>query len=165
MSKNPPKPTFAVPAEGIPAALHRGATELPFIEFEPGVEMQVVHIDVEAGLWVVRMRMQPGVTLPTHKHTGEVYAFTLSGSWKYLEYPELNTAGSYLFEPAGSIHTLHVPATNTEVTDVWFAIHGANLNLDAEGKVTLIFDAALVLKVYLSHCRKQGLPVPQIVGA
>lgn len=165
MTTNPPKPTFAVPAEGIPAALHRGATELPFIEFEPGVEMQVVHIDVEAGLWVVRMRMQPGVTLPTHKHTGEVHAFTLSGSWKYLEYPEVNTAGSYLFEPAGSIHTLHVPATNTEVTDVWFAIRGANLNLDEEGKVTLIFDAALVRKVYLSHCRKQGLPAPQIVGA
>jgi quercetin dioxygenase-like cupin family protein len=165
MTKNPPKPTFAVPAEGIPAALHRGATELPFIEFEPGVEMQVVHIDVEAGLWVVRMRMQPGVTLPTHKHTGEVYAFTLSGSWKYLEYPELNTAGSYLFEPAGSIHTLHVPASNTEVTDVWFAIRGANLNLDEAGNVSLIFDAALVLKVYLSHCRKKGLPVPQIVGA
>ena len=42
----------------------------------------------------------------------------------------MNVAGSYLFEPAGSIHTLHVPDTNTEVTDVFFAIHGANLNLD-----------------------------------
>lgn len=165
MTMNPPKPTFSVPAEGIPAALHRGASEMPFVEFDPGVEMQVVHVDVESGLWVVRMRMQPGATLPTHKHTGEVYAFTLSGSWKYLEYPEINTAGSYLFEPAGSTHTLHVPATNTEVTDVWFAIRGANLNLDETGNVTLILDAALVLKVYLSRCRKQGLPVPKVIGA
>lgn len=164
MTTNPPKATFAVPLEGIPAALHRSETELPFVEFEPGVEMQVAHIDVESGLWVVRMRMQPGVTLPTHKHTGEVYAFTLAGSWKYLEYPEVNTAGSYLYEPAGSIHTLHVPATNTEVTDVWFAIRGANLNLDEAGNVSLIFDAALVLKVYLSICRKKGLPVPKVVG-
>lgn len=164
MSTNPPKATFAVPPVGIPEALHRGTSELPFIEYEPGVEMQVVHINVDAGLWVVRMRMQPGVTLTTHRHTGEVYAFTLSGSWKYLEYPEVNTAGSYLYEPAGSIHTLHVPATNTEVTDVWFAIHGANLNLDAAGNVSLIFDAALVLKIYLSRCRKLGLPVPQVVG-
>lgn len=164
MTMNPPKPTFSVPFDGIPAALHCGESELPFVEFDPGVEMQVVHIDVEAGLWVVRMRMQPGATLPTHKHTGEVYAFTLAGSWKYLEYPEINTAGSYLYEPAGSIHTLHVPATNTEVTDVWFAIKGANLNLDEAGNVTLILDAGLVLKVYLSRCRKLGLPVPKVIG-
>jgi hypothetical protein len=27
---------------------------------------------------------------------------TFSGSWRYLEYPEVNTAGSYLFEPGES---------------------------------------------------------------
>ena len=76
----------------------------------------------------------------------------------------MNTAGSYLYEPAGSTHTLHVPASNTEVTDVWFAIRGPNLNLDAEGKVTLVLDAGLVLKVYLSRCRKLGLPKPRVLG-
>ena len=104
--------------------------ELPFVEFEPGVEMQVLQVDIPSGLWVIRMRLQPGATLPTHRHGGEVFAFTLKGAWKYLEYPEVNTAGSYLYEPAGSIHTLHAPASNTEVTDVWFAIRGPNLNLD-----------------------------------
>jgi quercetin dioxygenase-like cupin family protein len=167
--KNPvpavPVPTFSVPVDGIPAALHRGQSELPFVEFEPGVEMQVLQVDIPSGLWVVRMRMQPGATLPTHRHGGEVFAFTLQGAWKYLEYPEVNTAGSYLYEPAGSIHTLHVPATNTEVTDVWFAIRGPNLNLDEKGGVTLVLDAGLVLKVYLSRCRKLGLPRPAVIGA
>ncbi len=51
--------------------------------------------------------LQPGVTIQRHKHTGEVLAFTIRGAWKYLEYPEVNTAGSYLFEPAGSIHTAY----------------------------------------------------------
>src|SRR5450631_888486 len=147
-----PTATFSLPSEGIPAALHRGERELPFVEFEPGVEMQVLQVDIPTGLWVIRMRLQPGATLPTHRHGGEVFAFTLAGAWKYLEYPELNTAGSYLYEPAGSIHTLHAPADNTEVTDVWFAIRGPNLNLDAEGKVTLILDAGLVLRVYQSKC-------------
>jgi quercetin dioxygenase-like cupin family protein len=167
--KNPPAamplPTFTVPVDGVPAALHRGEGELPFVEFEPGVQMQVLQVDIPSGLWVVRMRMQPGATLPTHRHGGEVFAFTLQGAWKYLEYPEVNTAGSYLYEPAGSIHTLHVPATNTGVTDVWFAIRGPNLNLDGHGNVTLVLDAGLVLKVYLSRCRKLGLPAPQVVGA
>jgi hypothetical protein len=48
---------------------------------------------------------------------------------------------------------------------VWFAIRGPNLNLDAEGKVTLVLDAALVLKVYRSRCRQLGLPEPRVMGA
>jgi len=159
------RPTFVVPVEGIPEALHRGESELPFVEFDPGIEMQVLQVDIGSGLWVIRMRMQPGATLPTHKHCGEVHAFTLAGSWKYLEYPEVNTAGSYLYEPAGSIHTLHVPSTNTVTTDVWFAIRGPNLNLDEAGNVSLVLDASLVLRVYLSRCRKMGLPIPAVLGA
>jgi len=158
-------PTYIVPQDGIPAALHRGESELPFVEFEPGIEMQVLQVDIPSGLWVIRMRMQPGATLPTHRHGGEVYAFTIQGAWKYLEYPEVNRAGSYLYEPAGSIHTLQALPTNTEVTDVWFAIRGPNLNLDAAGGVTLILDAGLVLRVYLSKCRKLGLPRPNVIGA
>ena len=63
----------------------------------------------------------------------------------YLEYPEVNTAGSYLYEPAGSIHTLHVPPTNRETTGVWFAIRGANLNLDEQGNVESVWDAAFLI--------------------
>jgi quercetin dioxygenase-like cupin family protein len=159
-----PKPTFALYVEGVPQALHRGETELPFVEFEPGVEMQVLQVDIATGLWVIRMRLAPGATLPTHKHAGEVFAFTLAGAWKYLEYPEVNTAGSYLYEPAGSVHTLHALASNTGKTDVWFAIRGPNLNLDAEGKVALVLDAGLVLKVYRSRCRDLGLPRPAVIG-
>ena len=47
----------------------------------------------------------------------------------------MNIAGSYLYEPAGSVHTLHVPATNTESTEVSFAIRGANLNLDEHDRI------------------------------
>lgn len=160
-----PRPTFAVPAHGVPEALHRGQDDLPFVEFDHGVEMQVLQVDIPTGLWIVRMRMAPGTTLPTHKHTGEVYAFTIAGSWRYLEYPEVNVAGSYLYEPAGSVHSLHVPATNKEPRDVWFAIRGPNLNLDEDGNVSLVFDAAFVLSVYRSRCRKMGLAVPKVIGA
>ena len=97
---------------------------------------------------MVRTRFQPGVTIPTHKHTGAVFAVTLAGSWKYAEYPDVNTAGSYLYEPAGSVHTLTVPESELEVTDVWFAIYGANLNLDADGNVEAVIDAQLVYDFY-----------------
>ncbi|MBC7926931.1 MAG: 2,4'-dihydroxyacetophenone dioxygenase family protein [Bryobacteraceae bacterium] len=92
--------TVLAPIPGIPAALHRAEKDLPFVEFQEGVDFQLLHVDVEAGTWVIRARFQPGVTIQRHKHTGEVFAFTLKGFWKYLEYPEVNVAGSYLYEPA-----------------------------------------------------------------
>lgn len=123
-----------VPA-GPPLALHRGESDLPFVPYQEGVSFQLNQVNVEAGYFVVRLRGEPGRTIQQHKHTGEIFAFTIAGSWRYLEYPEINTAGSYLYEPAGSIHTLHFPETNSVTTDVWFVLHGANLNLDAEGNV------------------------------
>jgi 2,4'-dihydroxyacetophenone dioxygenase len=149
----------------IPAALHRAASELPFVPFDD-FQIQLLQVNIEAGLWVVRTRFEPGTTLQRHKHTGEVFALTYSGSWHYLEYPkDVNRAGSYLYEPAGSIHTLHVPKTNTEVTDVWFAIRGANLNLAADGSVESVLDAGAVLEGYLGLCAAHGLGRPAVMGA
>lgn len=150
--------------KALPLALHRGAEDLPFVPYQEGVTFQLVHADIEAGLWVVRLRAEPGVTIQKHKHTGEIFAFTLEGSWKYLEYPEVNTAGSYLYEPAGSVHTLHVPATNTGITDVWFTLRGANLNLDEAGNVESVVDAGAALEIYQAGCRAAGVAAPDVIG-
>jgi quercetin dioxygenase-like cupin family protein len=148
----------------IPRALHRGESELPLVALGDGTHLQLLQVDVEAGLWVIRTKFEPGVVVPTHKHTGEVFAFTLSGSWKYREYPEVNTAGSYLYEPAGSVHTLMVPEENHDLTDVWFAIYGANLNLDADGNVETVVDAALVRDTYFAICEAEGHGRPPVIG-
>ena len=150
-------------ASVLPAATHRGHEALPFVNLFDGIHVQLLQADVETGLWVTCMRADPGVTLQRHRHTGEVFAFTRSGAWKYLEYPEVNTAGSYLYEPAGSVHTLHVLTANTDVTEVWFAIRGANLNLDAAGNVESVLDAGAILELYLAGCRSAGLPAPDVI--
>jgi quercetin dioxygenase-like cupin family protein len=144
-------------------AIHRGESELPFVEFAEGVNLQLLQVDLDQGLWVVRTRFAPGITIPTHRHTGPVFAVTLAGSWKYLEYPDVNTAGSYLFEPAGSVHTLTVPPTEKDVTDVWFAIYGANLNLDANGNVEAVIDAELILQFYRNMCAAKGYGEPAVI--
>jgi 2,4'-dihydroxyacetophenone dioxygenase len=92
-----------------------------------------------------------------------VYAFTTGGAWRYKESDFVNTAGSFLYEPAGSVHTLTVPADNTEPTDVFFAIWGANLNLDADGNVESIIDAGGILQAYYLMCEAEGLPKPDVV--
>jgi len=149
----------------IPIARHRSEKELPFVSSQEGVTFQLLQADTEAALWVIRLRAQPGVTLQRHKHTGEVFAYTIQGSWKYLEYPEINTAGSYLYEPPGSIHTLHVLKSNSGITDIWFGIRGANLNLDERGIVESVLDAGAVLENYLLACREAGYPCPKVIGA
>ena len=155
---------MTVPGITPPGALHRGERDLPFVTFLDGLDFQLLQVSIENGLWVVRTRFQPGVTIPTHRHTGEVFAVTFSGSWRYLEYSDVNTAGSYLFEPAGSQHTLHVPASNTAVTDVWFAIRGANLNLDEQGNIASVWDATFMIETYLDLCAKAGYGRPAVIG-
>lgn len=148
----------------VPDVAHLGADDLPWVTVDDGVELKVLQVDLARGLWVIRNRFQPGVQIPTHRHTGDVHGVTLSGAWKYLEYDFVNTAGSLLFEPAGSVHTLTVPADNAEATDVVFFINGANLDVTSEGEVTMVVDAALVLETYLALCEADGHPRPAVIG-
>lgn len=153
MTITPPSP---VGASAAPATVHRGVDDLPFVSSGDGTELQLVQVDLATGIWVLRTRFHPGTTLQRHRHTGQVYAFTETGHWYYLESPdERNSAGSYLFEPAGSVHTLHVPESNDEITLVSFAIWGANINLDDDDSVTGITDAHSVLASYRGLCEQQ----------
>jgi len=35
-------------------AIHRGESELPFVTFTEGVELQLLQVDFDQGLWIVR---------------------------------------------------------------------------------------------------------------
>lgn len=149
--------------EAIPTAIHRADDSLPYVVAGDGIELKVLQVKLEEGLWVIRNRFAPGARVQTHRHTGAVYAFTTRGSWRYRESDFANVPGSFLYEPAGSVHTLEVPAVNTGPTEVWFAIWGANLNLDAAGNVEQVIDAGLVLNFYYAACEAAGLPKPPVI--
>lgn len=148
----------------IPRAIMRNPEDLPMVKIGPGVSLQMIQVDLEHNIRVERVLLEPGLALRKHTHTGYVHAWTLSGSWKYIEYPEVNVAGSYLFEPAGSSHTLVVPAENTEPADVVFIVHGANVDLTDDGNIHSVSDAHTLLDVYLRTCRELGLPRPDVIG-
>jgi 2,4'-dihydroxyacetophenone dioxygenase len=139
---------------------HVGDEAAPWIDTGMGVELKVMRVDLDRGTWVVRNRFAPGVQLQTHKHTGPVEGYTLTGRWHYLEYDFVSVAGSYIYEPAGSVHTLHVPEDNTELTDVFFVIEGALLNLTPDGQVESTFDAENMLDVYYQLAEAAGMPKP-----
>jgi quercetin dioxygenase-like cupin family protein len=153
----------AAPAPLIPTAVHLGDETIPWIDTGAGIELKVLLVREKEGLWIIRNRFQPGVRVPTHRHTGPVFGYTVAGAWRYEEYDYVNRAGSFLYEPAGSVHTLKVPDTNRETTDVWFQMYGCNLNLDADGKVEAVIDGKLVLGFYLGACEAKGLPRPPVL--
>jgi quercetin dioxygenase-like cupin family protein len=127
----------------------------------PGVDINPLFLDPENGVWVIRARFKPGTTLPKHFHTGTVHFYTLSGVWHYLEYPDQpQTAGSYLYEPGGSIHTFHCPE-DSEGADGFMVIHGANVNFDDEGNFVNIMDAGWIEQMVVAAARKQGIDKPR----
>ena len=153
---------MAMTQTGAPEALHLGAADLPFVEIGDGNKLKVIQVDVGEGLWIVENIFQKSYAVQTHRHTGPVYAYTTSGAWKYREYDYVNRAGSFLYEPAGSVHTLEVIEDNTHV---WFQMYGVNLNLDDGGNIDSVSDGPGALAAYYALCEAQGLPRPNVVVA
>tara|TARA_R110002110_G_scaffold3754_1_gene19527 strand:- start:54316 stop:54819 length:504 start_codon:yes stop_codon:yes gene_type:complete len=123
----------------------------------PGVDIWPLFLDPENGVWVLRARFKPGTTLPKHFHTGTVHFYTLSGSWHYLEYPDQpQTAGCYLYEPGGSIHTFHCPADG-EPADGFMVVEGANVNFDEDGNFVNIMDTGWIEQMVLAAAESQGI--------
>ena len=150
----------AMTAQTLPVAVHVGRDDLPFVDIGGGNLLKVIRVDEGEGLWIVENVFHRGFLVQTHRHTGPVFGYTTSGAWKYREYDYVNRAGSFLYEPAGSVHTLEVLEDDTRA---WFHMYGANLNLDANGNVDSVTDGPSTLAAYFALCEAQGLGRPNVL--
>ena len=148
--------------ETAPTAVHIGDEELPFVDIGNGNKLKVIQVKEREGLWIVEDIFQSGFAVQTHRHTGPVWVYTTSGAWKYKEYDYVNRAGSFLYEPAGSVHTLTCIERDTQV---WFHMYGVNLNLGEDGSIESVADGAGALKAYLGLCEAQGFGRPNVIVA
>lgn len=140
-------PVFSLPQHRL---LTLNVNDIPILKDAagPGISFQPLFIDPELGIWTVMGIFAPGAKLPTHLHTGGVHGYTLKGSWIYTEYPDqVQTAGSYLYEPASSMHTFYVPDTNRDDTVVLFIVNGANIGFTDEGQFHSVLDAITIQKL------------------
>ncbi|AUH35245.1 2,4'-dihydroxyacetophenone dioxygenase family protein [Paracoccus tegillarcae] len=126
----------------------------------PGVHVTPLYLDREKGIWVIYARFEPGTRLPRHYHSGVVHFYTTKGSWNYLEHAEdVQTAGSYLFEPAGSHHTF----VSEEGSEGFMVIEGANVNLNDDGSMMFIMDAGWIEDTINRIAGETGQKVPPYV--
>lgn len=129
----------------------------------PGVEITPLFLDTENGTWVRYARFEPGATLPTHYHTGTVHFFTTKGRWTYVEYPDdPQTAGSYLYEPGGSIHTFMVPDDASEAAEGFMVVSGANVNF-VDGDYHSMLDAAAIEGAIKGAVDAGIVPMPRYI--
>jgi hypothetical protein len=149
----------------LPVAQHVGEDQVPWVPnlAYPGTSMRLLQADERAGVYAMAGRMAPGLAVGTHLHSGAVHMFTMSGAWRYLEHEYINHAGSYLYEPPGSVHTLVVPEDNTEFTETLSIVYGTTKYLDADGSVIAVSDAGKMLRSYYESCEAIGVPRPSAI--
>ena len=62
--------------------------DLPEVSLPDGSTIQLLQVDLNQNLWILRTKLKPGYAVDAHYHTGPVFAVTLSGEWFYKEYPD-----------------------------------------------------------------------------
>lgn len=163
MTSNANATASKVPVYSLPQTelLTVNVNDIPVLKdaLGPGIDFQPLFLDPEIGIWALIGTFAPGVELPIHLHTGPVHGYTLKGEWIYKEYADQpQTAGSYLYEPASSVHTFAVPDTATEPTVVLFIISGANVSFTEDGQFHSVLDAVTVMKLTEQLAQAQGIP-------
>ena len=131
----------------------------------PGISFKPLRLDLDGNCWVVLATFAPGVELPIHYHTGPAEVYTLQGCWLYKEYPgDPQTAGSYLYEPGGSVHTFYTPDTNPEDTIILVRVEGANVNFNEDGTFHSVLDAVFIEAATTDLAKAQGVDSQYIRG-
>ena len=91
-----------------------------------------------------------------HYHPHQVFAYTISGKWGYLEHDWTATAGDFVYESPGEGHTL-VSYESDEPMRVFFNVEGPLMWLDEDGNAVEYFDVHHYIAICKEHYEKVGI--------
>ena len=120
----------------------------------PGVWMRPLLFDTVRGAWVNVVRIRTQGFISRHAHPAPVHGYVLAGRWRYAERDWVATAGSYVFEPPGDVHTL-IGEGAESVTLFW--ITGTLIELDDEGRILGYADVFTRIEQTRRHFESVGL--------
>ncbi len=121
----------------------------------PGRWSRPLCLNVSQGYWVHITKVTEAGVVSRHRHPAPVHGFVIEGKWRYLERDWEATAGSYLYEPPGDVHTLIVDEGETMKT--LFHNSGALLYCDGEGKPIGTTDVLDRVQTARNHFEAVGL--------
>jgi 2,4'-dihydroxyacetophenone dioxygenase len=132
-----------------------GDAESPYVTLLPGVLIRHLSFDVRRNAWTSIIWVQQGGMIGRHRHRGAVDGYVIEGSWKYLEYDWVATAGSFIHESPGVIHTLYSESGMKTL----FSLSGPLEFYDDGDNLLLVHDAFYLIDNYLQHCKANKLPI------
>ena len=91
-----------------------------------------------------------------HYHPQQVFAYTISGKWGYLEHDWVATAGDWIYEAPGEAHTL-IAYESEEPMRVTFNVTGPLIWLDENGEPSGHFDVFDYIELCRGHYEKNGI--------
>ena len=127
----------------------------------PDIWSRPLQLNVTGGFYVHLLRVRRSGVLQRHRHSGQVHAYVMRGSWFYLEHDWVATEGTYVFEPPGETHTLVVPDDCGEMITL-FTVHGALMYVDPEGASTGYDDVFTRIDKCRAHYATNGMGVDYI---
>ncbi len=126
-----------------------------WIQLTEDVRQRPLLFDCTNGAWSNLLSIRPGGKLACHYHTGPVHAFTLKGSWRYLEHDWISAQGTFVYEPPGEIHTLQADPEAGMTT--FFVTRGALIYTDAGGHQVGYEDVFTRLARFRRHLAENSL--------
>jgi quercetin dioxygenase-like cupin family protein len=133
---------------------------MAWVPIRPGLSFKPITFFPGFGGLQLLLRLEPGMVIPWHRHTGEVHAFNISGS-RRLHTGEIVGPGTYINEPVG--HEDSWEAIGEEPCIIHVEVNGRIEHLDAKGNVTRIADAQGYQTDYLTWCESEGVePHPML---
>lgn len=111
--------------------------------------------------FVELLRMEPGVVMPLHRHTGEVHAYNLAGTRKLCT-GEVIGPGDYVHEPSGNVDWWKIIGDEPMLALV--IVMGEVEFLGPDQTVTGRASAATQRAAYARYCDEHGLAMPDLTG-
>jgi 2,4'-dihydroxyacetophenone dioxygenase len=140
----------------------RDPETLPWVPQADGVSFKPLRICPERGTWTNLLRVTKQGVINLHRHLDAVEAWVIKGQWRYLERDWVARPGTYVFEPAGDVHTLMNTGEEEMVT--LFSMHGPIEYIGPGGETVFTETAETKLSKYVDFCRDNGIAVAPIVG-
>jgi 2,4'-dihydroxyacetophenone dioxygenase len=127
-----------------------------YVPFTETVGSRPLWISPQQNRWAdVLYAKGPGL-VNRHYHPQQVFAYTISGKWGYLEHDWVATAGDFVYESPGEGHTL-VAYEHDEPMKVHFNVTGPLIWLDDEGNDAGHFDVFDYIDLCKAHYEAVGI--------
>ena len=127
-----------------------------YVPLSETVGTRPVWISVAQNSWCDVLRATSAGLVNRHYHPHEVFAYTISGKWGYLEHDWIATAGSFVYETPGEGHTL-VSYEHADPMRVFFIVKGPLIWLDEKGGSIGHFDVHDYIQLCREHYDKVGI--------